>query len=262
MSSAHDIIISFVTGPRPGSLAHRMEKEIRETEGKTRSVEAERVSPDAASERESSEDLAVSTRVKEADRPAPVSEREYSEDLPMLTQVKEADASSSSTPSSVTDGGDDENTAQVSQGEAKPGRVDRKSKPFVATSKDPRATPPPPVKTGRVDRNAKSFVASSKDPRATTSNFSTCKPTKRGAESNVPSAKSRVLSSNDLSLTYNTIKCTNMPARPASYPAPVNGTFPFSDTEDYNNSMVIYFLDELEHIYGQTTKLYNLHFPK
>jgi hypothetical protein len=73
-----------------------MEKEITEAKEQTRSVDDERVSPE------------------------PVSERKSSEHLPVSMQVKEAVASSSSTPSSTTDSDHDENTAQVSPGEAKP----------------------------------------------------------------------------------------------------------------------------------------------
>ena len=57
-----------------------------------------------------------------------------------------------------------------------------------------------------------------------------------------------------------------MPPRPGQVPgqvppAPVFGTFPFGDTEDHQNSMIIYWLDDLEHTYAKTTELYNETFP-
>jgi hypothetical protein len=57
-----------------------------------------------------------------------------------------------------------------------------------------------------------------------------------------------------------------MPPRPGLVPgqvppAPVFGTFPFGDTEDHQNSMIIYWLDDLEHTYAKTTELYNETFP-
>ena len=122
------------------------------------------------------------------------------------------------------------------------------------------------TKAGRADRDAQNFVARSKDPRAVTEKDLSQGKKRAADEKKGGRAKRQVRSSQELGLTYNSIKAINMPPRPGQVPgqvppAPVFGTFPFGDTEDHQNSMIIYWLDDLEHTYAKTTELYNGTFP-
>ncbi|KAG9192009.1 hypothetical protein G6011_10743 [Alternaria panax] len=121
-------------------------------------------------------------------------------------------------------------------------------------------------KVGRVDHNTKTLVNLSKDLRAVAKEES-LQGKKRAAEDRkCGRAKRQVRPSQELGLAYNSIKAINMPPRIGQVPgqvppAPVVGRYPFGDTEDYQNSMIIYWLDDLENTYAKTTELYNETFP-
>ncbi|KAI4712168.1 hypothetical protein J4E85_005809 [Alternaria conjuncta] len=117
----------------------------------------------------------------------------------------------------------------------------------------------------RVDRKAKPFVTSSKDPRAVAQEDSSHGKKRAAEDKKGGRAKRQVRSSQELGLTYNSIKAINMPPRGLvagqDPPAPTPGESPYGDTEDHQNSMIIYLLDDLEHTYSQATILYNKAFP-
>jgi hypothetical protein len=141
--------------------------------------------------------------------------------------------------------------------------------PASGTSSDEEVTARSASTTGdesRADRKTKKFVTSSKDPRAFAHEQLT-EGKKRAAEDKKGGrAKRQVRSSQELGLTYNSIKAINMPPRlglvPGHVPpAPVHGTFPYGDTEDHQNSMIIYWLDDLEYTYAKATQMYIQTFP-
>lgn len=129
----------------------------------------------------------------------------------------------------------------------KPGRANRKGKRFVATAKDPHA----PVQS----TPSKARERAAEDTAAGAGG----RPRKRRLKPRLEEA---------VDIPYQTIKAINMPPRAGGAndqnripSAPVEGTFPYGNTEDYKSSMIIYWLDEEEHTYGTTTTLFNNAFP-
>ena len=130
----------------------------------------------------------------------------------------------------------------------KPRRANGKDKRFVATAKDPRALVQSTPYKARERAAEHTIAGEGKRPR------------KRRLKARLEET---------VDIPYQTIKAINMPPRAGGVkaqdqipPAPVQGTFPYGNTEDYKSSMIIYWLDEEEHTYGTTTTLFNKTFPQ
>ncbi|CAG5145973.1 uncharacterized protein ALTATR162_LOCUS1802 [Alternaria atra] len=228
MSSAHDTIMSFVTVSAPDSL--------------------EEYTTEHASSGE--ENVAATSEAKRASRSASTEKNKIQE-----TPKRNRRSTKSTQTSPTTD-----KTTAVSSG----------SSTFISAAGSNEAVSTRSAsstkKTGRTDRNAKKFVVLSKDPRAIAKTESP-RGNKRAAENKKGGrAKRQVRSSQELGLIYNSIKAINMPPRVGQVPGqvpptPVVGDYPFGDTEDHQNSMIIYWLDDLENTYAKTTILYNETFP-
>lgn len=119
--------------------------------------------------------------------------------------------------------------------------------------------------SARADRQAKKFVTTSKDPRAVAQEELSHGKKRAAEDKKGGRAKRQVRSSQELGLTYNSIKAINMPPRGLAPgqdpPVPTPRAFLYGDTEDHQNSMIIYWLDDLEHTYSAATILYNKEFP-
>jgi len=68
-------------------------------------------------------------------------------------------------------------------------------------------------------------------------------------------------------LPYQSIISLNMPPRPGVVPGqpipePDSANLPFGDTEDYNNSMIIHYMDEVEMTYTKAAEVYSARFPR
>jgi hypothetical protein len=71
---------------------------------------------------------------------------------------------------------------------------------------------------------------------------------------------------NSVDLPYQSIVSLAMPPRPfrvpgSPNPAPDPSNLPFGKTEDYSNSMIIHYVDELQMTYAAATRKYNKMFP-
>lgn len=140
-----------------------------------------------------------------------------------------------------------------------------------ATDKDttPNPDPSPAENVGRVNRKTKRFVVTNKDPRA----LAKAKGKKREADGSVQTPtrwkgkRARAADEEELNLPYRSIKAINMPPRiglvPGKVPPmPDRNNLPFGDTEDYYNSLILHWCDEHEVGYGTAAGLYNEMFPE
>jgi hypothetical protein len=182
MSSAHDRIMVFVTGPGPNSLEKYTSEDVGRAE--------ETVVATAPESMKSSN----STRVKKIkDQTLP------KRNLRSTGSTEAGAATNSGTGTTEVAGVWKESSPSASATSNDEGVVTRSAS---KTEKRPR-----------VDRKSKRFVTSSKDPRAVVHKQSP-RGKKRAAEDKKGGrAKRQVRSSQELGLTYNSIKAINMPPR-------------------------------------------------
>jgi hypothetical protein len=182
MSSAHDRIMVFVTGPSPNSLEEYTSEDVGRAEETVVATETESMKSSKSTRVTKSKDQTLPKRNLRTTGCTEVSAATNSG----TGTTKVAGVWKESSPSASETSNDEGVVTRSASKTGKRLRVDRKTKRFVTSSKDPRA------------------VAHRQSPRGS----------KRAAEEKKGGrAKRQVRSSQELGLTYNSIKAINMPPR-------------------------------------------------